>query len=214
MPPVLPIAVQDSRLSPPVVRARLAAGPEGRQLLLAPAVGLYRGAPAPGALVGPGESIGALEILGVVHHVLAPAGAGGLVVGEPARVSARARRPVEFDELLLTLDPAGARGDFAPAPSVAAGTAPASGAAAFRAPTSGRFYSRSGPGKPAFIREGAVLEQGQTVGLIEVMKTFSRVLYGGDGLPARARLLRICVEDESDVAQGDVLLEVEAVDGD
>ena len=70
-------AALDARLSPPVLRARLAPGPDGRQRLLAPAVGLYRGAPEPGALVVPDQAIGAIEVLGVVYHLLAPAGASG-----------------------------------------------------------------------------------------------------------------------------------------
>jgi acetyl-CoA carboxylase biotin carboxyl carrier protein len=206
--------VLDARLTPPVLRARLAAGPDGRQRLLAPGVGMFRGAPDPGMLVGPDQPIGALEILGVVHHVLAPAGASGLVVAadEAPRGLAPARRPVGFDDLLLTLDPSATRSESAANQAGPAAGAGVSGAAVLRAPTSGRFYVRSGPGKPAFVSVGAVLEPGQTVGLIEVMKTFSRVLYGGDPLPARARVVRVCQADESDVAQGDPLLEVESAD--
>lgn len=213
MPPVLTLTTQDSRLSPPVLRARLAAGEEGRLCVRAPAVGLYRGAPAPGTLVAPGASIGALEILGVVHHLLVPDEPAGLVVGEAVRGIARARRPVAFDELLFELDPTATAvvGTNPGSRAGAADPAAAGGASVFRAPTSGRFYSRPGPGKPPFVSVGAVIEPGQTVGLIEVMKTFSRIHYGGDGLPPRARLVRILVADESDIAQGDPLLEVEAV---
>lgn len=203
--------LQDSRVHPPVLRARLARGDDGALRLLSPAVGVYRGAPAAGDLVAPDRPIGAIEILGVVHHVLAPAGASGLVVSPPGPA---ARRPVDFDEPLLTLDPeavhAGAAGSAHAAGG--AGAAAQAGAAILRAPTSGRFYIRSGPGKPAFVSVGAVVEQGQTVGLIEVMKTFSRLLYGGDGLPARARVRAILLADESDVAAGDPLLELEAAD--
>lgn len=201
--------LQDSRVSPPTLRARLTRGDDGALRLLAPAVGMYRGAPEPGALVVPDRPIGALEVLGVVHHVLAPAGATGLVTSPPGPA---ARRPVAFDDLLLTLDPEAARTGRADGPlASAAQTGAAAGAAVFRAPTSGRFYSRSGPGKPAFVSVGAVIERGQTIGLIEVMKTFSRVHYGGDGLPARARVRAILLADESDVAAGDPLFELEAV---
>lgn len=203
--------LQDSRVSPPVLRARLARGEDGALRLLSPAVGMYRGAPDPGALVLPDKPIGALEVLGVVHHVLAPAGAAGLVTSLPG-ASTAARRPVAFDDLLLTLDPeaahAGAGQTSGPGASASAAQA---GAAVFRAPTSGRFYGRPGPGKPAFVSVGAVIEHGQTIGMIEVMKTFSRVLYGGDALPARARVRAILLADESDVAAGDALLELEAL---
>lgn len=206
-------AALDARLSPPVLRARLAPGPDGRQRLLAPAVGLYRGAPEPGALVVPDQAIGAIEVLGVVHHLLAPAGASGLVLPEDTPGPARARRPVGFDDLLLTLDPSATPAELTTAQAGPAAGATVEGAVVLRAPTSGRFYARPGPGKPAFVTEGATLERGQTVGLIEVMKTFSRVLYSGDDLPPRGRVVRICQTDESDVAQGDALLEVEPVEG-
>lgn len=201
----------DARLSPPVLRARLVAGPDGHQRLLAPAVGLYRGARDPGTVVAPDQAIGALEILGVVHHLLAPAGAAGLVVADDTD-RARARRPVGFDDLLLTLDPSATPAELANTQAGPAGGITAQGAAVLRAPTSGRFYARPGPGKPPFVTEGAILERGQTVGLIEVMKTFSRVLYSGDDLPPRGRVVRICQNDESDVTQGDALLEVEPVE--
>lgn len=199
--------LQDSRISPPVLRARLAQAEDGKLRLHAPAVGLYRGAPDPGSLVVAGQAIGALEILGVVHHVLAPTGATGLVIAESG--TPRARRAVAFDEPLLLLDPEAHASRAADASAGA--SAQTSGSSVFRAPTSGRFYIRPGPGKPAFIAEGDVIESGQAVGLIEVMKTFSRVYYGGEGLPARARIRAILRADESDVAAGDPLLELEPV---
>ncbi len=45
--------------------------------------------------------------------------------------------------------------------------------------------------------------------LLEVMKTFNRVQYGGPGLPARARVVRVVPDNESDVDGGDILLELE-----
>lgn len=200
-------AQHDSRVSPPVLRARLAQGEDGTLRLLAPAVGLYRAAPAPGTFVGPDQALGVLEILGVTHHLLAPAGARGLVVGG---ARGPARRPVAFDDLLLTLDPQAAHADRTTA---ATPDAPGihDGAGVFRAPTSGRLYLRPGPGKPNFVTAGAVITHGQTLALIEVMKTFSRVHYGGEGMPARARIRAILAADESDVAIGDPLLELEAV---
>ena len=50
---------------------------------------------------------------------------------------------------------------------------------------------------------------GRTVALLEVMKTFNRIAYGGEGLPARAKVLAVVPTDESDVDEGDVLLLVE-----
>ena len=79
----------------------------------------------------------------------------------------------------------------------------------FRAPTSGRFYSRSAPGKPAFVNVGDELGPNATVCLLEVMKTFNRVTYGGPGLPERAKVREILVADGADVTAGNPLLALE-----
>ena len=79
----------------------------------------------------------------------------------------------------------------------------------FRAPTSGRFYSRPAPGKPAFVEPGAELGPGTAVCLLEVMKTFHRVTYGGPDVPARARVRAVLVADGDDVNAGDPLLALE-----
>lgn len=198
----------DSRLHPPTLRARLVRLPDGKLRLEAPTVGLYRGQPGPGTLVGPDQPIGQLEILGVLHHLLAPAEAAGLVLPPHTRDNP-SRRPVEYGSLLVLLDPeavtAGAIQGAGPGNRGAA----SSDALVFRAPTAGRWYTRPGPGKPPLIEVGTLLELGQAVGLIEVMKTFSRLHYGGEGLPPRARVRAIVMKDEEDVASGDTLFELE-----
>jgi acetyl-CoA carboxylase biotin carboxyl carrier protein len=47
---------------------------------------------------------------------------------------------------------------------------------------------------------------GQTVGLLEVMKTFNRLVYQGDGLPTHATVERILPKDGDDVVRGDPIL--------
>jgi acetyl-CoA carboxylase biotin carboxyl carrier protein len=76
---------------------------------------------------------------------------------------------------------------------------------AFRAPTSGRFYGRSAPDQPPFIAAGDTLTPGATICLLEVMKTFHRVTYGGE--PARVR--EVLIADGADVNAGDALLSLE-----
>jgi acetyl-CoA carboxylase carboxyltransferase component len=80
---------------------------------------------------------------------------------------------------------------------------------AIRAPSSGRFWARPSPEKQSFVSVGDVVTAGQTVCLLEVMKTFHRVAYAGDGLPERARVLAIRPADGDDLAAGDVLIELE-----
>ncbi len=196
----------DARLSPPTLRAKLVRLADGKLRLESPTAGLYRGAPRPGSLVTPDTPIGQLEILGVLHHLLAPADAFGAVVADP-ELGQTTRRPVGHGDLLVALDPEVATGSAARGEAAAA--AGKTGALVFRAPTSGRFYTRPGPGKPPLIEVGTAVQPGQAVGLIEVMKTFSRLHYGGEGLPEQARVKAILVKDEEDVAAGDALFEVE-----
>lgn len=206
----------DSRLHPPTLTARLVRLPDGQIRLESPTVGLYREAPRPGSLVTPDSPIGQLEILGVLHHLLAPSEAAGVVLPAPPDTPHLARRPVAHGDLLVALDPEAATTTALGNPSAVAGTSSGqTGKLMFRAPTAGRFYTRPGPGKPALIAPGTELRTGQAVGLIEVMKTFSRLHYnggerGGEALPPQARVKAILVKDETDVAAGDPLFEVEA----
>jgi acetyl-CoA carboxylase biotin carboxyl carrier protein len=95
-------------------------------------------------------------------------------------------------------------------PSTAQAAAASGGSGlVFRAPTSGRFYGRAAPDKPPFVVPGAQVTHGATICLIEVMKTFSRVTYGGSGLPDSARVVRVLVAEGADVNAGEPLLELE-----
>jgi acetyl-CoA carboxylase biotin carboxyl carrier protein len=168
-----------------------------------PGVGVWRPAVGLGALVRPGDLLGLLEVLGTAHRVVAPPGARGVVTVIADGAHGRARVPVDHGAKLFVLDPAaGAAG----AADISAQTTEAADSGlAFRAPTSGRFYSRSSPDKPAFVVAGQILEDGHTVCLLEVMKTFNRVVYDG----ARARVVEVAVADEADVEAGTVLLRLE-----
>lgn len=72
------------------------------------------------------------------------------------------------------------------------------------APLPGTFYRRPGPGQPAFKSEGDPIAAGDTVGIIEVMKTFTPVEAEEAG-----RLVRFLVENEDAVMAGDPLYEIE-----
>lgn len=184
----------------------LAVPVDGRIEVRAPAVGLWREAPAPGTLVRPGDAIGRIEVLGVLHRVIAPAHARGIVVAPADEIPAR--QALGHGQAMLVLDPEAAAGVVAEdAAVVEAGTA-AEGPV-FRAPTSGRFYGRPGPDRPAFVEVGDEITVGQTVCLLEVMKTFNRVSYGGKGVPERARVKAVVPADEDDLSAGDVILVLE-----
>ena len=180
---------------------------EGKLVVLrCPGPGLWRGAPSVGRVLRPGDSIGAIEVLGVLHAMFAPTGVFGEVC-EVGGDATRARRIVDRRTRLLVIDPTRTANTAAAAPtrvcqSQAAGLW-------FRSPSAGRFFARPGPGKPAFVAEGDEIEAGRTVGLLEIMKTFTRIHYGGEGLPERARVKRVIPADEQDLAAGDPILELE-----
>jgi acetyl-CoA carboxylase biotin carboxyl carrier protein len=198
--------VRRGRLHGPELAALVAApGDDGVIELRAPSPGVFVAAVATGDLVQPGGALGELSLLGRVIAIVAPRdAASGLAV----RVVTTASQAVSYGEPLVAIDPALHHGAMAAA---RAGTAAAKAVdgLVFRAPTSGRFYGRSAPDKPAFVEAGAQLTVGATICLLEVMKTFHRVTYGGTGLPDTARVVRVLVADGDDVNAGDPLLSLE-----
>lgn len=177
----------------------------GRIVLSATRPGLARGLPAPGTIVQGGETLGELEVLGTVLRIEVPSGVHGVVVELEATV-ARAKTPVAHGSVLLVLDPevGGARS----ATAAAVDDESAAGGLSFKTPLGGRYYARPSPGAEAFVKVGDEIETGATIALVEVMKTFHRLRYGGEGLPARARIVRIVPKEGDDVARGAPILEV------
>lgn len=183
-----------------------AAGEGGDRLELCnDGVGLWTPWVKVGQVVEPGDAIGQLEVLGVAQPLVSGAAAAGRAVA--VRGGDHHRTPVDHGAVLVTLDPSAVAG--AAAAAGAAGPVAAEGGLVFRAPSSGRYYGRPGPGKPPFVSAGDVVRAGQTICLLEVMKTFHRVTYGGAGLPEAAKVIAIGVADDADVAPGDVLLRLE-----
>jgi acetyl-CoA carboxylase biotin carboxyl carrier protein len=175
--------------------------------LRAPRPGVFVPWVEQGDLVTAGTALGALVVLGRAIAVIAPRSAGSRVTGMVRRLATTASRAVGYGDVLVALDPSLQLATADPEATAAA--QPAVGRLVFRAPTSGRFYGRSSPDKPAFVAEGTQLAHGATICLLEVMKTFHRVTYGGPGLPDTARVVRVLVTDGDDVNLGDPLLALE-----
>jgi acetyl-CoA carboxylase biotin carboxyl carrier protein len=197
-------AEPDGRAFAPTIVLSFEARDDGGGTLHSPAVGLLRDLPLAGTTVRPGAVVAGLDILGAVHRLVAPPEAVGVV--RPWEGPRVALRPVGFGDVVCVLDPA-----VAGAVETVTATREASSHAGLRfvAPLSGRFYARPSPDQAAFVAVGDVVTRGATVGLLEVMKTFHRLVYGGDGLPERARVAAIRPADESDLEEGDPILELE-----
>jgi biotin carboxyl carrier protein len=73
------------------------------------------------------------------------------------------------------------------------------------APLPGTFYRSPSPGEPVFKSEGDAVAVGDTVGLIEVMKSFTPVVAEEAGT-----LKAFHVENEDAVMAGQPLLDLDA----
>jgi acetyl-CoA carboxylase biotin carboxyl carrier protein len=194
----------------PVVEALVEQhGDDGEILVLAPAVGLFGGAPGIGEVLVGGSRAGRLTTLNRTSDVVLPQGASGRVA---ERMLAHRRGPVEHGQVLLRLLPveAGAVGEGLVSPAQAAGRGLPEGAHAVVSPTHGMFYRRPRTDAPAYVEPGQVVEKGTTMALVEVMKCFSAIAYGGEGLPPRAEVIEVRAEDGAEVAADQVLFIVRA----
>lgn len=95
----------------------------------------------------------------------------------------------------------------AAAPAVAAPAAPADAAkhpGAVKAPMVGVVYMSPEPGAAAFITVGATVTEGQTLLLIEAMKTFNPVKA-----PRSGKIAAILVDDSQPVEYGEPMVVIE-----
>ena len=187
-----------------VLRARPGDGESND--LLAPSVGVFTPAVTEGELVSAGQVVGTIDVLGVLRELTVPEGVAGRVTHRVG--GGRSRVPVQYGDALFAISTT-SMGDVTAKTSAV--SADSQGAPSFVAPMSGRFYSRPSPTEPPFVAVGDTVQQGQTVGLLEVMKTFNRLVYQGDALPERAKVERIVPKEGDDVVRGDVILALGSV---
>ena len=191
-------------MTPPRIEAGWREAADGARLL-SPSVGWFQPALEVGNVVYAGAVLGRLDVLGAERLVIAPAAARGAVTSRAG--AGLARFAVDHGGVLYELDlDAAAVVRASEASTATTGTA---AGLVFVSPMSGRFYGRPGPGKPPFVSAGDEIAEGHTICLLEVMKTFNRITYGGPGLPPRARVLEVVAADEADVDAGAVLVRLE-----
>jgi len=169
--------------------------------LLSPSVGVFLPRVIEGELLASGQSIGTIEVLGVRRELLVPAGVEGRVAKRIG--GGQMRVPVQYGDALLAISTT-SMASLSEADSAV--TVDPEGALAFTAPMSGRFYSRPSPSEPPFVTAGDIVKRGQTLGLLEVMKTFNRLVYQGDALPDAAKVEKVVPNEGDDVVRGDVIL--------
>ncbi|MBA5800371.1 MULTISPECIES: acetyl-CoA carboxylase [Rhizobium] len=74
-----------------------------------------------------------------------------------------------------------------------------------RSPLPGTFYRTPAPDATPFKADGDAVASADTIGMIEVMKTFQEIPAGIDGTA-----IRFLVDNEEPVMAGQVIAEVEA----
>ncbi len=174
--------------------------------LASPSVGWLTDVVREGALLSSGMPAGRLSTLGVVRELVVPSGVQGVVRSKPPEL---VHHPVGYKTIVYALEPLAAN-------SNASATSDARRSSAntelvVRAPSSGRYWHRPSPNDPPLVAEGLALAEGTPIGLIEVMKTFTQVVYRArGGLPATAKIVRVLAADGAEVADGDALVEVAA----
>ncbi len=70
-------------------------------------------------------------------------------------------------------------------------------------PLPGTFYRQSAPGQPPYKTEGEQVAVGDTIGLVEVMKSFHEVKTDSGG-----KVTKFLVENEDPVMAGQPLVEL------
>ena len=99
----------------------------------------------------------------------------------------------------------------APAPAIAAPAAPAAAAAPARNPANtvsspmvGTVYLSPAPGARPFIEVGATVKEGQTILIVEAMKTMNQI-----PAPKSGKVVEIVVNDAQPVEYGEALVVIE-----
>ena len=187
------------------LEARLIETADGERRLASPDVATFVPGLADGDLVRAGTVLGRGRRLGRDVLWIAPDGTPPSVV---TGLAGDRRVALEYAEVFAELTPLATEG-----PVTLPDTAGAAVHDVLTATTDGVFYRRSSPEAPPFVEPGSVVADGDAVGLIEVMKTFSRVSYGGERLPIRARIVDFLAVDGQEVLAGQPLLSVEPEGG-
>ena len=193
-------------MTEPALAVRVDRSGGDRPRALAPAVGWWMEPPRPGTVVGPGSQVGRLRCLNRRFRLVVPEGIAGTVErGAGTRVT-----EVGFGDVLFHLRPLIEEGEADSQGAPPGRESPASdlpeGTSAVRAPTDGVFYRRPSPEARPFVEVGNRVRAGQPVGLVEVMKTFNQIVYGGPGMPDEAEVVEIRYEDGAEVSAGQALV--------
>lgn len=165
---------------------------DGHAALWSPEVGELWCRCAEGDAVGPGAVVALLTVLGRRLRLVVPEP----LVGTVSWICPRASVGVGDRVATVRLWDGAARVLEASVPEAS------DDGGLFATPHAGRFYDRPSPGEMPFVAAGDRVESGTVVGLVEVMKTFHRIQFHGQG---PVRVVRMHLTNGSEVKRGDVI---------
>jgi biotin carboxyl carrier protein len=174
---------------------------ETRFLVRSPTVGFASTLPEVGTYLNAEQVFLTLVVLGRRVRVQLPRRVHGHVA---ERFVEGTHVPVEYGQPLFRLEVhhgMPGEGDASQAVGAAAGPG-ADDLVPVPAPSDGIFYRRASPDSEPYVEEGAKVQKGTVLGLVEVMKCFNQILYGGPGLPDEGVVVAIEAEDGSEVEFG------------
>jgi biotin carboxyl carrier protein len=187
------------------------AGP-GTTMVSSPAVGLVDGLPRMGTYLNPHDRILTIRILNERCTVRLPRDVQGRVVEV---CIPDALTPVAFGEHLLRITTREAetvaRGGSGAGREARLGTESVDHEGiTIASPSVGIFYRRSAPDAEPYVEVGSSISTGSLLGLVEVMKCFNQIVFGGADLPSRGTVTEILAEDGSEVQFGQPLFRIRA----
>jgi acetyl-CoA carboxylase biotin carboxyl carrier protein len=191
-------------MTPPAMTARIACSKDPGDCveIQAPAVGYFSALIQAGAYVDHRAPFGTLQILAKRYRLVLPPEASGWVAEQLIEAK---QAPVAYGQPLLRLrrgapDRTGvARG---PASDDDQQSAAQESLLAVKAPSDGVFYRRAAPDAPPFVEVGSVIQPGQMLGLIEVMKCFHQITYAEPDSSRQATVVEILAGDAAEVQVG------------
>jgi biotin carboxyl carrier protein len=171
-------------------------------VVTSPAVGLADLALRPGVFLNRYDRLLTMLVLGRRHVVRLPRDVQGWVVES---FVGNELTPMAYGAPILRLDPRTAEDPGMGEPArggdreTSGGADDASGSIVVKAPTEGIFYRKASPDSPPFVALGTIVTTGTVLGMVEVMKCFNQIAYGGPGLPESGEVTGILVEDAAEV---------------
>lgn len=178
-------------------------------LVLSPGVGFFTGEHKAGTFLSAGAYIGRLRVLNSYHDLYLPENVQGKVIVDESRDRIL---PVDYGQELFRLNPEQLvnRGkkavDDEHKDAMAADRDEGYVVSAF---TTGIFYRKPSPDAPPFVEVGQQIEKGKALGLIEVMKTFNRIIFHGTDKADVGKVKKVYVEDSQEVKSGQPLFLIE-----